>query len=282
MGEKIGVPGLCFLSTKEMMEKEPLARGRRGLFSPSGAVVDPLALLHCLHDEICDRGGEIRLGQRVLEWKDRHVRTSEEVFTPSHVVNCAGMYADRLAHERGIGLDFQVIPFRGEYAEVSSCPVRSMIYQAPDLRFPFLSVHLTRIPNGKVLAGPTALLALGRESYRREFCLEDVRQYLFFSGFYRLLQTPAFVKMAYHSLKLSYSKNAFMKEVQSLVGPIKKSQIKPFRSGIRAQLVNRKGRFENDMKVFFSKNETHILNCVSPGMTSSFAFAQYLDRGIHS
>lgn len=281
MGDACGVPGLRFLSESERLEREPCSQGGKALFSPTGATVDSLKLLETLAGEAVSLRAELLFEQRVERIRDGRVETADRVFRPDHIVNCAGLYADKIARRMGRGRSLVVFPFRGEYMQVRGVDVRSMIYRAPDLRFPFLSVHLTREPDGTVLGGPTAVLSFGRESYEKQVHVKESLDILLRLRFYLLAAQPGFFKMASQAFKMSFSAAAFRREIEQLIGPVDPGGIVPFRSGIRAQMVDARGRFVMDHRVEISREATHVLNCVSPGMTTSLAFARYLDRSMH-
>jgi len=160
--------------------------------------------------------------------------------------------------------------------EVKNCNVRSMIYQAPDLRFPFLSIHLTRETDGRVLAGPSAVPAFGRETYNKEWGWREMPGIFLSKQFIRLFMNPEFVSIAFDNALVSLFKSAFLRQIQSLVSGVKSDDIIPARAGIRAQMVDSNGKMVNDLVAEYFKNSTHILNAVSPGLTSSLAFAEHV------
>lgn len=276
MGRECGVPGLEIISAAELKEKEPAARGVAALFSPTGATVDSLLLLAAVAEEARSVGVAYRFNCEVLDAKDGRLLLSRGTLEADHVINCAGLQADRVAHRMGVGSRYRIIPFRGEYFEVKDCKIRSMIYRAPDLRFPFLSIHLTRETSGRVLAGPSAVLSFGRESYHKEWQWRDLADMFSSPQFLRLVTHPAFLRLALQNAGTSLSKRAFLREVQSLAEDVKPDQLLPWRSGIRAQMVDEKGNMVDDILVEYGKNATHVLNAVSPGLTCSLAFAEYV------
>jgi L-2-hydroxyglutarate oxidase len=175
-----------------------------------------------------------------------------------------------------VGLEYTIIPFRGEYMEVKNCRVNTMIYQPPDLRFPFLSIHLTRETDGRVLAGPSAILAFGREAYDKEWNLPELAGMLTDLGFWRLMTRPDFLKLCLDNFLVSVSKPHFFREIKKLMNDPSGIEIVPSRSGIRAQMIDREGNLVNDLLVQKGEKSTHVLNAVSPGMTCSLAFADYV------
>jgi len=276
MGQDCGVEGLRILDQKELKSREPGCSAIAALLSPSGATVDSLRLLEAVAEEARGLGVEYRLGTQVQAIDGSEIRTNHGTVSADHIINCAGLHADRIGHMMGVGLEYRVIPFRGEYMEVEGCDVRTMIYQAPDLRFPFLSIHLTRETDGRVLAGPSAVLAFGREAYDKEWVWKDSMEMFTSRQFLRLAGHATFLQMAWRNAKTSFSARAFYDQIRSLVPDIRPGQIKPARAGIRAQMVDGKGRMVEDIVVEFGETSTHVLNAVSPGMTCSLAFAEYV------
>ncbi len=276
MGAECGVSGLALLTQRELQQREPLANGIAALFSASGATVDSKALLESLAEDARQSGVEFRFGQKVIGVNGTDILTEQGFVSADHVVNCAGLHADHIAHGMGVGKDYRVIPFRGEYMEVKGCTVNGMIYQPPDLRFPFLSIHLTKETDGRVLAGPSAVLAFGRESYEKQWMWKEMGEMFLSRAFLMLATHKDFLSVAWKNARLSVSRRAFLKEIQSLVPGVLMENLSPYRAGIRAQIVDRSGRMLNDMLVEYRENSTHVLNAVSPGMTCSLAFAQHV------
>jgi len=276
MGKECGVEPLFMITGNELKSREPFAKGMAALFSANGATVDSLHLLQALSEDAKSLGVKFKLNSRVVKINGKEIKTASETIQTDHVVNCAGLYADKIAHQMDVGREYRVIPFRGEYMEVKDCDVRTMIYQPPDLRFPFLSIHLTHETDGRVLAGPSAVLALGRESYEKEVKVTETLEMFFSPQFIKLALSPTFLNLAVQNAKTSLSKQAFLKQIQSLVPSIQLEQLVPYRAGIRAQMVNKEGRMMDDILVEYRKDSTHVLNAVSPGMTCSLAFAEYV------
>ncbi len=276
MGVECGVEGLMLIGRDELIEREPIAKGDSALLSPSGATVDSEMLLKSLAQDAREVGVEYKMVHRVLKIEGNTVYTNQGSFNAEYIINCAGLYADEIAHMMNAGRGYRIIPFRGEYMEVKNCDVKSMVYQAPDLRFPFLSIHLTRETDGRVLAGPSAVLAFGREAYEKEWDWREMGRMFTSMQFLRMVIRPEFVQLASENLKTSLSANSFLEQIQSLVAGVTQEQIVPHRAGIRAQMVDQSGKLVDDILVEHQPSATHVLNAVSPGMTCSLAFADYL------
>jgi|TARA_Y100000310_G_scaffold18407_1_gene18098 L-2-hydroxyglutarate oxidase len=276
MGKRVGVPGLKIIDSGELKKREPEVVGRKALLSPSGAIVDSIGFLEAVVKDAKKHGAEFIMGAKVSGIHRNSVKTRKEIFEADHIINCAGLYSDKIAHMMEAGKGIRIVPFRGEYMEVENLNIQSMVYQAPDLNFPFLKVHLTRTVDGKVLAGPTATLAMGREAYRKGMHIGEFLGMASSVNFMRLILRESFRKLVAENAKVTVSKKAFLKEIQVISPSVKKRDLKKHPPGIRAQPIDRKGNILKDMLVEFNDNSTHILNAVSPGLTASLAFAEYV------
>jgi (S)-2-hydroxyglutarate dehydrogenase len=281
MGDAAGVPGLRIISPEEMREREPNANGIEALLSPTGAIVDSHALLKTLENEIWLHGGFFEYGMEVTDIHDQTIETNKGFRDADYIINCAGLNADRIAHFCGVGKQFRMLPFRGDYTKVPA-QVNSMIYQVPDLRFPFLGVHLTKTIEGDVIAGPTANLSFGgREDYELEKGFSGLKEMAKHQHFWawtaRTLTSPSKIKQIAYNRRIASSSEKFVKEVRKIYnGEIDPTEVNPYRSGIRAQLVDNRGRMVNDFLVLQGVHSTHLLNVVSPGLTSSLALARHV------
>jgi len=283
MGNRAGVQGLRIIDKEELKEREPAVVGKKALLSPNGSIVDSRGFLVAVAEEAKKKGALYELGAEVIGIRDSTVITTRGDFRADHIINCAGLYSDKIAHMMGVGLDYRIIPFRGEYMELKNVVVNSSVYQFPDLRYPFLGVHLTKTVDGEVLAGPTAMLSFGRESYDKEINLKETLDMLGSLNFWRLVSSREFLRLVLHNGKISLSEKAFLQEIKSLWPEARLEDLSPYRSGIRAQMVDKEGRMVDDMLVEFREGSTHILNAVSPGQTAALAFAEYVvDRIVHT
>ena len=173
-GEANGVPGLEMLGPAGLRDIEPHAVGSGALWSPSTSIIDYRSVAAAMAEDIRGAEGEIRLGVEVtgISRQGEHLALTagDDTVESRHVIACAGLQADRLARMTGSDAQEQIVPFRGDYYTLTASAaqmVHGLIYPVPDPRFPFLGIHLTRTSDGRVLAGPNAVLALHREGYRR-------------------------------------------------------------------------------------------------------------------
>jgi L-2-hydroxyglutarate oxidase len=275
-----GVPGLREVGPAEMAEIEPHAAGHRGLHSPATGVVDFLGVCRALADEVAERGGAVRTGKRVTGIDEDAtgvtVRTGDAEWRADLVVTCGGLQADRLAALTG-PRGSRVVPFRGSYLrlrpEVSHL-VRGNLYPVPDPRFPFLGVHFTRRIDGEVWAGPNALLALGREAYDRRPVAADLRDVATFGGFWRLAARHAGTGV--RELVEERVRRRYLRRLQAYLPALRAEDLETGPSGIRAQLVDRRGALVDDFVTTRSARAIHLLNAPSPAATASFAIGRLL------
>ena len=266
---------------KRLSQLEPNAAGVAALWAPQGASFDARGYVLSLAREARELGAQIFLGETVKELRETtswiEVETDKRLLRGKALVNAAGVMADRLAHKLGVGLDYQIIPFKGGYWELipERRPlVRAHIYPAPNLAFPFLGVHLSRTFDGKILVGPGAVLACGRKAYGRfDFDLLDLAEMFGFEGFWKLFSSKDFCDMARKEWEKTFFASAVLKEAQSLVPELRRQDIIISRSGIRAQLVSRQGKMVDDLTIEQTARTLHILNAVSPALTCSLPFA---------
>jgi L-2-hydroxyglutarate oxidase LhgO len=194
------------------------------------------------------------------------------------VVSCGGLHADRLAGP--LAADMRVIPFRGYYAELIPARrdlVRSHIYAAPDLNYPFLGVHLSRRADGRVIVGPGAMLAFGREAYGFfGVNLRDLWQALTWPGFYGLFREPRFLQLVRDEVRKSLFLRYIWEEARLLVPELRPSDLVRSYAGNRAQLVSRDGKLVDDIVIRETEHAVHVLNAVSPGLTCSLPFGEEL------
>src|SRR5438067_1046012 len=188
------VPGLAMVSAERLREIEPHAAGIKAIHVPGTAITDYAAVTIKYAEKVEQRGGEVRTDVRVLGMAlgsdEVMVQTTAGDFAADGVINCAGLYSDRVAGLTGANRDWIIAPFRGEYYELArerQHLVNGLIYPVPDPNFPFLGVHLTRMISGGVEAGPNAVLALKREGYgKADFNLGEALTTLAFPGFWRM------------------------------------------------------------------------------------------------
>ena len=280
-GTANGVP-VRRLDAAAAREYEPEVRCVAALRVTSTGIVDYAAVARALAAELAADGAELRLGVEVLgvhaDSTGVRLQTSAGELRGDGLVNCAGLHSDRIARLAGLAPAARIVPFRGEYFELTpaaAARVRGLIYPVPDPVFPFLGVHLTRGIDGSVHAGPNAVLALRREGYRwGDVSARDLGELLGYPGFWRLARRHARTGIA--ELTRSVSRRAFAAALSRLVPGITASELVRAPAGVRAQAVGTDGALLDDFVVQAGLRQVHVLNAPSPAATSALEIARHV------
>jgi L-2-hydroxyglutarate oxidase LhgO len=283
-GEANGLTGLRFISPDELHDIEPHASGLRALVVPSTGITDYAAVCEKYAELIRAQGGTILTSTAVTAlWASTNevfVETTGPAFATKNLINCAGLFSDRIARMAGANPDLMIVPFRGEYYDLvpeRSSLVRALIYPVPDPRFPFLGVHFTRRVSGTVDAGPNAVLAFRREGYRRsDFSLHDLASSLSFPGFWRM--TAKHWRSGLDEFQRSFSKSEFVRALQRLLPEVREEDLIPGGSGVRAQALRRDGSLVDDFLFVPAGKMLHVLNVPSPAATASLVIGREIVR----
>jgi len=279
-GHANGVAGMRMLGPEELREFEPHASGVAALLVPGTGVTDYAKVCEKYAELIGAQGGEVRTSTEVVGIRTSEsqtvIETSGGAIAARAVINCAGLFSDRIARMAGERPEVQIVPFRGEYYDLvpeRAGLVRALIYPVPDPRFPFLGVHFTRRVHGSVDAGPNAIFAFKREGYRSgDFSLRDTVESLLFPGFWRV--AAKHWRMGKDEAARSVSKAAFVAGLQKLVPDVRAEDLVPGGSGVRAQAIHRSGTLVDDFQFTQTKNMLHLYNVPSPAATASIAIGQ--------
>lgn len=276
-----GVP-LEILSEQELQKLEPNTRTvSKALWSPTTSVADPKSLVQALESELKNLDVKVILSEKVLSINGKTVNTDKNSYSFGHLVNAAGLYADKIAHKMGFGLQYDMLPFKGLYwyAPKLKNLIHHHIYPVPDPRNPFLGVHLTVTVSGDIKIGPTAIPAFWREDYG------GIANFKFSELVQVLADLPRFLVSPHHnawSLVASelpkYSRKYLVKQAKKLVPSLEQEDFnQKGKVGVRAQLFDRKAkRLEMDFVVESDADSTHVLNAVSPAWTTSLSFAKHV------
>lgn len=270
------------LNEADIQEVEPHARGIGALQALEGASVDSRAFVQALASDAVSAGTVFLYDRRVDSLEDGNesviVRTDKGDLEAQVVINAAGLYADEIAGD--LSKDMRVIPFRGYYAELKPDKtdlVNSHVYAAPDLDFPFLGVHLSKRTDGRVIVGPGAMVALGREAYSLgSFEGGRLDKTLTWPGFYKMISRPEFRKLIRSEVKKSLMISAIGHEAMQLIPELATADLVRSYAGNRAQLVDKQGKLVDDIVVRETERSVHVLNAVSPGLTCSLPFGRHL------
>ena len=291
------------IDARRLAELEPHCSGVEALHIPSTGIVDYSAVCAALRAEVEAAGGEVRTGARVIALAgttddERGTRPPAGAASPlgrgvristtsggvdaDWLVNCAGLRCDQVAALAGAAGGYRIVPFRGEYYELvpeRSYLVNNLIYPVPDPSFPFLGVHLTRMIDGTIHAGPNAVLALAREGYGwGDISRAQLREHITNRGLWRLARR--YWRTGAGEVWRSLNKAAFTRALQRLVPDIEADDLVRSEAGVRAQAMDSDGELEDDFAVVTTGHSTHVLNAPSPAATSSLEIAKLIVRQI--
>jgi len=272
-----GLEGLRWLEPEQMREIEPHVGGVAGLHVPQEGIVDYPAVCNALVERLTEHGTRVVTGARVR--KLRHsgpgwiAETTAGEFPSDYIINCAGLYCDRVSQLAGERRDTRIVPFRGEYYKIRPerrYLVRNLIYPTSDPRLPFLGLHFTRLIHGGIEAGPNAVLACAREGYRKtDFNLADFIDAVTYRGFWRFL--AKYPSIAWYELRRSFSRELFCRSLQRLVPEIQPGDLETGGSGVRAQAMVPDGEIVQDFSIIARDNALHVLSAPSPAATAALA-----------
>ena len=278
-GQANGVP-CTMIDADKAKEYEPYVSAVSAVRVESTGIVDFRGVCDVLRRRIEEAGSEVRCGQHIVGIASRPdavtITTKSSEFRGDLFVNCAGLHSDRLARLAGLDPDVRIIPFRGEYYELTpetSYLVKGLIYPVPDPSFPFLGVHLTRMINGSIHAGPNAVFALAREGYTKlKINPRDVLDSLRWPGLWRL--GKRYWRTGLDETTRSLSKKRFLAGLRELVPDLPDDCLLPAHAGVRAQALRRDGLLVDDFYYQRGPRQVHVLNAPSPAATASLEIAK--------
>ena len=282
-GVENGLMGLKYLSREEFREIEPHAEGVKAIKVPQTGIIDYPGIAHKIAELFQNLGGEILFNQKVIKINSANettVITDKAEFITDKVITCAGLYSDKLSKLTHPENDLIIIPFRGEYYKLTpekKSLVNHLIYPVPDINFPFLGVHFTRMINGGVEAGPNAVLAFKREGYKfTDFDVAETLETFTWPGFWKIASKFGMTGMG--EIYRSLSKKAFTKALQKLIPEIQESDLIEGGSGVRAQACSRDGILIDDFDILKNGNIVHVRNAPSPAATSCLAIGEKISQ----
>lgn len=260
---------------ERLKELEPYAAGVKAIHVPEAGIVNYRAVCRKMAELVRKNDGDVRTGALVIGIRHEErliaIQTTAGDFTADYVVNCTGLFADRVAKLTGRTTPEKVIPFRGEYFELrpgSQYLCKNLIYPVPDPSFPFLGVHFTRMIEGGIECGPNAVLAFAREGYKKtDINLRDLTETLTYGGFLKLAARNW--RMGAGEMWRSVSKRAFVRALSRLMPLIQDADLIPHRAGVRAQAISPAGYLIDDFLIDAQHRVVNVLNAPSPAATSS-------------
>ena len=276
-----GLGGIKKINRAALLEIEPYARGGiAAIWVPQAGIINYKSVGSQYLKIIKNRGATALFAAKVEQIK----RLEKEMILVTHrqevqtklVVNCAGLYSDKVAALTEPHRNIQILPFRGEYYKIKpekQYLVRNLIYPTPNPNFPFLGVHFTRMIQGGIEAGPNAVLAFKREGYHRwDFDGKEFFETIAFPGFRKI--AAKYWQDGWEELKRSYFKSAFVKSLQKLVPDIQSEDLLPGGAGVRAMACDASGNMMDDFLIFENDQVINVYNAPSPAATASLAIGE--------
>ena len=253
------------------------------LYSPNTATVDPIEICKKLEFNLSKKGVFFFKKTPFISRKGSKsfLSSNGRLFYYEKLINCAGLYADKIAKQFGYSKRMSIVPFKGIYLKYTGNkpPVKVNVYPVPNLKNPFLGVHYTVTVNNEVKIGPTSIPAFWRENYTgfKNFKLNELIKILFVEGELFLKNSFGFRNLAIQEIK-KYNRKHFVNLASSMVYDFDAQGFnKWIRPGIRAQLLDHdSNELVMDFVVQGDNETTHVLNAVSPAWTCSFPFADFI------
>ena len=274
------------LSETELKKREPNIKGMAALLVPATGITDYKKITLKMAELFISLGGVIKVGFEAKALRETptgiQIRIGAKTINAKYIVACGGLMADRLAKMMNIDIDFQIVPFRGEYYQLPpkyNRIVTHLIYPIPDPDLPFLGVHLTRMIDGSVTVGPNAVLGWKREGYGRlNLDLKDSLEMIKFPGFWKVLTNN--IKSGLCEIRDSFHKPGYLNRVRKYCPILTISDLYHYPAGIRAQAVKKDGSLVHDFLFAESERSLHVCNAPSPAATSAIPIGEYLCRKV--
>jgi L-2-hydroxyglutarate oxidase len=285
-GRQNGLEGLKWLNKEELIIHEPYVSGIAGLFVPQTGIIDFKEVSSNFLTLLEEKGAGFRFEEKVKDIREESqnalVITEKNEYHASLVVNCAGLYSDKVARFTFPDLDVKIVPFRGEYYKIRKNRqylVKNLIYPVPDPAFPFLGVHFTRMIHGGIEAGPNAVLAFSREGYKKsDINLGELIETLAWPGFQKVAKK--YWQTGFGEMYRSFSKKAFTTALQKLIPEIREEDLETGGSGVRAQACDRNGGLVDDFLIYENKIAVNVCNAPSPAATSCLSIGQTISEKV--
>lgn len=284
LAERAASNGLAVerLDAAELRRREPNIAGLGALFVADTGIVNYGAVARAMAGRIAATGGEVRTGAQVRALREDGARveldTTHGKISAKIAIFCGGVQSDRLARQAGIDIDFQIVPFRGDYFKLPASRsglIRHLIYPIPDPRLPFLGVHLTKMIDGSITVGPNAAVALAREGYgRMSFDLADSLAMASFAGFWKVLGKHG--RSAWNETLSALSRRRYLNLCRRYCPDLTLADLEPHPSGIRAQAVMADGTLVHDFLVRETARTIHVCNAPSPACTAALPIGRHI------
>jgi L-2-hydroxyglutarate oxidase len=280
------IEGIEEIEPKQIQQIEPSCEGIAGIHVPCTGIIDFKKVADKLAELVVTTGhnNKILVSHEVtaLDKHDFYTRvvTNQDSFNAKHVINCAGLQCDRVARMDSVAPKMKIVPFRGDYYELTEEAqekVKALIYPVPDPALPFLGVHFTRTVDGMVECGPTAVFSFKREGYgKHDFEWTDTRDALLYPALWKMFLR--YWRYGLGEYARSLSKTMFLRQLRRLIPSLEADDIAPGKAGVRAQAIKPNGEPLDDFRIERKGNSIHVLNAPSPAATASLAIGDHISR----
>ena len=285
-GQESHIEGIEEIGSEQIREIEPFCQGVAGIRVPCTGIIDFRKVAEKLAGLVVTKGknNKILVSHEVtaLDKHDFYTRivTNQDAFNTQYIINCAGLQSDRIARMDSVAPGIKIVPFRGDYYELTEEArekVRSLIYPVPDPALPFLGVHFTRMIDGTVECGPNAVFSFKREGYgKHDVSLADSWDALSYRGLWKLFFR--YWRYGVGEYARSLSKTLFLRQLKKLIPSLQAEDIQPCKAGVRAQALKPNGEPIDDFRIERKDNAIHVLNAPSPAATASLAIGDYINQ----
>lgn len=287
-GKENKIEDIRLINQSELNDIEPWVKGVKAIHVPCAGIVDFAGVCKVLSKKLTQTGNNLLFSEAVngafhtngyltLETSKRRLKTK-------YLINCGGLHADRIARASGVQSPIKIVPFRGEYYDLTpeaAHKVKGLVYPLPNPEFPFLGVHFTRMALGGVECGPNAVFAFKREGYKKgSFNIKDTIETVDFPGFWKL--AGKHWKMGLDEMYRSYSKKGFLKNLQKLIPSIQLNDLTGSPSGVRAMALQPNGEILDDFYFETTDREVHVLNAPSPAATAGLSIGDEIVSKVQS
>ncbi len=285
-GLESNIEGIEEIETKQIQEIEPSCQGIAGIRVPCTGIVDFKKVAEKFAELVVAKSdnNKILVSHEVIAL-DKHdfytrIVTNQDAFNTKFIINCAGLQCDRIARMDSISPKMKIVPFRGDYYELTeeaASKVNNLIYPVPDPALPFLGVHFTRTIDGTVECGPNAVFSFKREGYgKHDFSLADSWDALSYRGLWKMFFR--YWRYGLGEYTRSLSKALFLRQLKKLIPSLESEDIIPCKAGVRAQALKPNGEPIDDFRIERKGNSIHVLNAPSPAATASLAIGDYISQ----
>ena len=285
--EDLNMSGVKALERNEILDLEPNCKFESALYVPQAGVVDYKVVTEAIAKKFVSLGGTVEYFQKIKNINSQNdlkvLISDKDSFSSEYLINCAGLFSDTVAILDNIEPNLRIIPFRGEYFvfnEEKSHLVNNMIYPISDPNLPFLGIHLTKTIDGKIEAGPNAVLAFAKEGYNwSNINISEFSKTILYKGMWKL--GKQYFGTGISEMYRSLNRKVFLKEILTYIPDVELSDLQPRVAGVRAQAVSSSGDLIDDFVFEESNNSLHVLNAPSPAATASLAIGEFIAQKVN-